>query len=104
MIDRIRHTVYASSMNASVTSCHFGEVWMRGQPSMASLLIPERLMPERRGELELSLQPVVERPSFRLVFLLPDEIGANRDFIFGCSRTSVGHMHFLETYLVRCFQ
>jgi hypothetical protein len=77
---------------------------MRGQPSMASLLIPERLMPERRGELELSLQPVVERPSFRLVFLLPDEIGANRDFIFGCSRTSVGHMHFLETYLVRCFQ
>ena len=68
------------------------------------LLIPVGLMPERRGELELSLQPMVERPSFRLAFLLPDEIGANRDFIFSCSRTSIGHMQFLQAYLVRCFQ
>ena len=30
-------------------------------------------MPERRGEMELSLQPMVERPSFRLALLLPDE-------------------------------
>ena len=53
-------------------------------------------MPERRGELELSLQPVVERPSFRFAFLLPDEIGAHRDFSFGCFRTSVGHTQFLH--------
>jgi hypothetical protein len=51
-------------------------------------------MPEGRGELELRLQPMVERPSYRFAFLLPDEIGAHRDFIFGCFRTSVGHMHF----------
>jgi len=51
-------------------------------------------MPEGRGELELRLQPMVERPSYRFAFLLPDEIGAHRDFIFGCLRTSVGHMHF----------
>ncbi len=53
-------------------------------------------MPERRGELELSLQPMVERPSFRLALLLPDEIGAHRYFIFGCFRTSVEHMQFLH--------
>lgn len=53
-------------------------------------------MPERRGELELSLQPMVERPSFRFAFLLPDEISAHRDFIFGCFRTSVGHMRILH--------
>ena len=44
------------------------------------------------GELELRLQPMVERPSYRFAFLLPDEIGANRDFIFGCLRTSIEHM------------
>jgi hypothetical protein len=51
-------------------------------------------MPEGRGELELGLQPMVERPSYRFAFLLPDKIGAQRDFIFGCLRTSVEHMHF----------
>ena len=35
---------------------------------------------------------MVERPSYRLAFLLPDEISAYCDFIFGCFRTSVGHM------------
>jgi hypothetical protein len=49
-------------------------------------------MPEGRGELELGLQPMVERPSYRFAFLLPDEIGADRDFVFGCFGTSVGHM------------
>lgn len=48
-------------------------------------------MPEGRGELELRLQPMVERPSYRFAFLLPDEIGADRDFVFGCFGTSVRH-------------
>ena len=52
-------------------------------------------MPEGRGELEFRLQPMVKRPSYRFAFLFPDEIGAHRDFIFSCFRTSVGHMHFL---------
>ena len=55
-------------------------------------------MPERCRELELRLQPMVERMPYRFAFLLPDEIGAHRDFIFGCFRTSVGHMHFLVPY------
>jgi hypothetical protein len=40
-------------------------------------------VPEGRGELELRLQPMVECPSYRFAFLLPDEIGTHRDFIFG---------------------
>ena len=52
-------------------------------------------MPEGRGELEFRLQPMVKRPSYRFAFLFPDEIGAHRDFIFSCFRTSVGHVHFL---------
>jgi hypothetical protein len=40
-------------------------------------------VPEGRGELELRLEPMVECPSYRFAFLLPDEIGAHRDFIFG---------------------
>ena len=64
---------------------------------MVAPLIPEGLMPEGRGELELRLQPMVERPSCRFAFLLPDEIGAHRDFIFGCFRTSVGHIVFCCT-------
>jgi hypothetical protein len=51
-------------------------------------------MPEGCGELELRLRPMVERPSYRFAFLLPDEIGAHCDFIFGCFRMSVGHMFF----------
>jgi hypothetical protein len=54
-------------------------------------------MPERCGELELGLQPMVERSSYRFAFLLPDEIGTHLDFIFGNFRTSVGHMHFCHT-------
>jgi hypothetical protein len=54
-------------------------------------------MPEGRSELELRLQPMVECPSYRFAFLLPDEIGAHRDFIFGCFRTSVGHMFFAKS-------
>ena len=50
-------------------------------------------MPEGRGELELRLQPMVERPSYWFAFLLPDEIGAHCDFIFACLRTSIEHMH-----------
>ena len=52
-------------------------------------------MPEGRGELEFRLQPMVERRSYRLAFLLPDEIGAHLDFIFGSFRTIVGHIRFL---------
>jgi hypothetical protein len=48
-------------------------------------------MPEGRGELELRLQPMVERPSYRFAFLLPDEICAYRNLLFGCFRTTVGH-------------
>jgi hypothetical protein len=55
-------------------------------------------VPEGRGELEFRLQPMVKRPSYRFAFLFPDEIGAHRDFIFSCLRTSVGHMHFLVPY------
>ena len=57
--------------------------------------VPEGLVPEGRGELEFRLQPMVKRPSYRFAFLFPDEIGAHRDFIFSCFRTSVGHVHFL---------
>jgi hypothetical protein len=49
-------------------------------------------MPERCCKLELRLQPVVECPSHRFAFLLPDKIGAHCRFIFGCSRTSFRHM------------
>jgi hypothetical protein len=51
-------------------------------------------MPKGRRELELGLQPMVERPSFRFALLLPDVIGAHCDFIFGCFRMSVGHKVF----------
>ena len=51
-------------------------------------------MPKRRGELELRLQPVVERPSYWSAFLLPNEIGTHLDFIFGSFSTSGGHMYF----------
>jgi len=54
--------------------------------------MPEGLMPDGRGELELRLQPMVESPSYGPAFLLPDAIGAHPDFMFGCFRTSVGHM------------
>jgi hypothetical protein len=63
---------------------------------MFVLLKPEGLMPEGRSELKLSLQPVVERPPFRLALVLPNEIGAHRDFFFSSCRTSVGHMHFFQ--------
>ena len=56
------------------------------------LLIPEGFVPERCRDLELRLEPMVERTPYRFAFLLPDEIGAHRDFIFGCFRTSVGHV------------
>ena len=49
-------------------------------------------MPEGRGELELSLQPMIERPSFWLAFVLPNELGTHCDFILRCFRMSVGHM------------
>ncbi len=54
-------------------------------------------MPKRRAELQLCLQPIVESPSLRFSFLLPDEIGAHRDVVFGCCKTSVGHMFFVNT-------
>ena len=57
-------------------------------------------MPERRGELEFSLQPMVKRPSFRFALLLPNEIGAHRDFIFSCFTMSVGHLHFLSVTII----
>ncbi|MGA7394946.1 MAG: hypothetical protein WBW78_19985 [Terrimicrobiaceae bacterium] len=56
--------------------------------------VPKGLVPVGRGELKLRLQPMVERTSFRFAFLLPNEIGAHRDFIVSWSRTSVRHMHF----------
>ena len=37
---------------------------------------------------------MVERPSCWFAFLLPDEIGAHCDFIFGCFRTRVIHLFF----------
>ena len=43
--------------------------------------MPEGLMPKRRAELQLCLQPIVESPSLRFSFLLPDEIGAHRDVV-----------------------
>jgi hypothetical protein len=58
------------------------------------LLMPEGLMPKGRRELELGLQPMVERPSFRFALLLPDVIGAHCDFIVGCFSMSVGHKVF----------
>ena len=56
-------------------------------------MIPEGLVPERRCKLEFRLQPMVERASCRFAYLLPDEIGTHRDFIFGYVRTSIGQMH-----------
>jgi hypothetical protein len=64
-----------------------------GRGSARSSRRPEGIVPEGRGELELRLQPMVERPSYRFAFLLPDEIGAHCDFIFACLRTSIEHMH-----------
>ena len=58
------------------------------------LLMPEGLMPKGRRELEVGLQPMVERPSFRFALLLPDVIGAHCDFIVDCFRMSVGHKVF----------
>ena len=55
-------------------------------------------MPEGRRELEFRLQPMVEGPSHRFAFLLPDKIGAHRGFILGCSRTSFRHMLFGYPY------
>ena len=49
-------------------------------------------MPEGRRELEFRLQPMVEGPSHRFAFLLPDKIGAHRGFILTCSRKSFRHM------------
>jgi hypothetical protein len=49
-------------------------------------------MPKRGGELKLSLQPMIERPSFWLAFVLPNELGTHCDFILRCFRMSVGHM------------
>ena len=63
-----------------------------GVADVRPLLIPEGFVPERCRELELRLEPMVERTPYRFAFLLPDEIGAHRDFIFGCFRTSVGHV------------
>jgi hypothetical protein len=53
----------------------------------------EGIVPEGRGELELGLQPIVERPSYRFALLLPDEIGAHRNHIFGFLGTRVEHIH-----------
>jgi len=39
---------------------------------------------------------MVESPSYRFTFVLPDEIGAHRDFFFGYFRTSVRHMLFVD--------
>jgi hypothetical protein len=83
-------------MNTAVSSASCSE-WTRGWRGAADvspLLIPEGLMPEGRGELDLRSQPMIERSSYRFAFLLPDEIGAHRDFIFGCFRTSLAHMLF----------
>jgi hypothetical protein len=79
-----------SSMNAPVSSasCN-GRVVSAEQPMFAPP-IPVGLMPEGRGELELRLQPMIERPSYRLAFLLPDEIDTHRDFIISSSVASEG--------------
>jgi hypothetical protein len=69
-----------------------GRVFKRSGQLLARPLIQEGLMPERRCELEFRLQPMVKCAPHRLAFLLPNEIGAHCNFIFGCSRTSFRHM------------
>ncbi len=67
------------------------DAWFSAEPPMLAPPDTRRTHARERGELELSLQPMVQRPSLRFAFLFPDEIGAHRDFIFGCFRTSVRH-------------
>jgi hypothetical protein len=50
-------------------------------------------MPEGRRELEFRLQPMVECPSYRFAFLLPDEIGTHCNLFLIRVRTSVGQIH-----------
>ena len=84
------------AMERKLATCSSSSAFSgRRSDRCSPLLIPEGLVPEGRGELEFRLQPMVKRPSYRFAFLFPDEIGADRDFIFSCFRTSVGHVHFL---------
>ena len=43
---------------------------------------------------------MVERPSFRSAFLLPNAIGAHSDFVVGWFRRSVGHMVVLILWVL----